>query len=322
MQVSLGLENFLLSGAAVVGDARLGLLTNQASVDRRLVHDRLCIAEAFPGRLTALFSPQHGFYSEKQDNMIESDHGLDAVTGLPVYSLYGEVRKPTAEMFADIDILLVDLVDVGTRVYTFLYTLAYCLETARECGKKVVVLDRPNPIGGEMVEGNVLDPAYASFVGLYPLPMRHGMTLGELAQYINDQFGILAELEVVRMQGWSRAMYYDDTGLPWVYPSPNMPTSDTAVVYPGQVIWEGTNISEGRGTTRPFELFGAPFLDHGRVLHYLKGRKLPDCIFRPLLFQPTSGKWGRRCLYRLPTPCYRKSFFALQNIADSVAMLP
>lgn len=292
--VTTGLEYFLASGDYGIAGKRVGLLTNQASVDRYLVHDRFLLKEKFGAALTALFSPQHGFYSEKQDNMIESDHTVDGPTGLPVYSLYGELRKPSREMFANIDILVIDLQDVGTRVYTFLYTMAYCLEAARQYGRRVVVLDRPNPVDGVRVEGNVLASECKSFVGLYPLPMRHGMTFGELALFINEEYAIGAELDVVAMKGWKRGMRFRDTGLPWVFPSPNMPTPETALVYPGQVIWEGTNISEGRGTTLPFELFGSPFVDHDEVLAALGNTDLPGCLLRPLLFQPTSGKWANQ----------------------------
>ena len=228
--------------------------------------------------------------------MVESDHATDDQTGLPIFSLYGDVRKPTREMFANIDVLIIDLMDVGTRVYTFLYTMAYCLEAACEYEKKVIVLDRPNPIGGELVEGNLLEEDCRSFVGLYALPMRHGLTFGELALFINGEYRIGADVEVVTMEGWKRWMNFRDTGVPWVFPSPNMPTPDTAEVYPGQVIWEGTNISEGRGTTLPFELFGSPFIDHRKIIASLKSTELPGCYLRPLLFQPTSGKWAN-------TPC-------------------
>ncbi len=292
--VNFGLDVFLQGKAIDIRGKRLGLLTNQASVGKNLVHDRLLINERFQGQLTTLFSPQHGFYSEQQDNMIESDHSVDSLTGLPIFSLYGDVRKPSPSMFDNIDILLIDLQDVGTRVYTFMYTVAYCLQTAQECSKKVVILDRPNPIGGEEVEGNLLDVEYTSFVGLYPLPMRHGLTMGELALLVNNEFGIGADLEVVPMEGWTRQMYYRDTGLPWVSPSPNMVTPETAHLYPGQVIWEGTTVSEGRGTTRPFELFGAPYIDQEKLLNFVKVSDLPDCFFRPLLFQPTSGKWANQ----------------------------
>lgn len=227
--------------------------------------------------------------------MIESDHSFDAFSGLPVFSLYGETRKPYPAMFEDIDVLLVDLVDVGTRVYTFIWTVVYCLQTAAETGTRVVILDRPNPLGGT-VEGNLLQEDCSSFVGLWSIPMRHGMTIGETALLCNREMEIGAELEVVSMQGWQRDMLYPDTGLPWVFPSPNMPSFLSALVYPGQVLWEGTNISEGRGTTLPFELTGAPFLDFSEVLEALGKTELPGCVFRPLVFEPTSGKWaGESC---------------------------
>ena len=258
--IQIGLERLLAGDWPQLAGKRLGLLSNQASTDRHLRHGRLLLQEKFGARLTCLFSPQHGFFSEKQDNMVESAHQTDSRTGLPLYSLYGESRHPSRAMFEAIDVLLIDLVDVGTRVYTFLYTMAYCLEAAARYARKVIVLDRPNPLGGLAVEGNVLRPECASFVGLYPLPMRHGLTFGELALYVNNEAGIGADLEVVPMQGWQRRMLFRDTGFPWVFPSPNMPTPETAMVYPGQVIWEGTNISEGRGTTLPFELVGSAVL--------------------------------------------------------------
>ncbi|MDP3694510.1 MAG: DUF1343 domain-containing protein [Desulfocapsaceae bacterium] len=295
--LTIGLENLPAGPCADLMGKRLGLLSNQASTDRNLVHARVLLQQRFGSHLTCLFSPQHGFFCEKQDNMIESGHEIDRVTGLPLFSLYGESRRPSQAMFDHLDVLLIDLVDVGTRVYTFLYTMAYCLEAAAEFGKRVVVLDRPNPVGGAAVEGNVLDPSCASFVGLYPLPMRHGLTFGELALYINKEFGLGADLEVVPMQGWTRSMLFRDTGFPWVFPSPNMPTPETALVYPGQVIWEGTNISEGRGTTLPFELVGAPFWEHEPILQALKQTDLPGCLLRPLIFEPTSGKWaGQACV--------------------------
>ena len=224
--------------------------------------------------------------------MIESPHQRDPETGLMVYSLYGDSRRPDRSMYEGVDVLLIDIVDVGTRVYTFLYTMAYCLELAAEVGTRVVVLDRPNPVGGELVEGNVLEADWSSFVGLYPLPMRHGLTFGELALMINSEFGIGAELEVIPMQGWRRSMLFRDTGLPWVFPSPNMPTPETALVYPGQVIWEGTTVSEGRGTTLPFELFGAPYWQCAEIMEVLEKTELPGCYLRPLSFEPTSGKYG------------------------------
>ncbi len=296
MTLRIGLENVLDEPPAWLQGRRLALLSNQASTARDLVQSRLHLMRRFPDRLTCLFSPQHGFFAEKQDNMVESADHRDPLTGLQVFSLYGEHRKPTPEMFDGFDVLLVDIVDVGTRVYTFLYTMAYCLEVAASLGKKVAVLDRPNPVGGMVVEGNLLRSDCASFVGLYPLPMRHGLTFGELARYINQEFAIGADLEVVPMRGWRRPMLFRQTGFPWIFPSPNMPTPETALVYPGQVIWEGTNISEGRGTTLPFELVGAPFWRNEPVLRHLEKTPLPGCFLRPVAFEPTSGKWaGTTC---------------------------
>lgn len=294
--IRIGLENLAEHRIVTTKELRFGLLCNQASTDSNYRHSRDCVRDLVGARLTCLFSPQHGFFAEKQDNMIESGHRLSDGE-IPLFSLYGYSRRPTGEMFDLLDVLLIDLVDVGTRVYTFLYTMAYCLEAAAEFGKKVIVLDRPNPIGGEQIEGNLLKNDNASFVGLFPLPMRHGLTFGELALLINSEYGIGAELDVIPMEGWQRDMYLRDTGFPWVFPSPNMPTPETAVVYPGQVIWEGTNISEGRGTTIPFELFGAPFLDHDPILEYIDRTEFPGCLLRPLVFQPTSGKWaGEDCV--------------------------
>lgn len=295
-QVKTGLDVFLDAPPEAVKGKRLGLLCNPASVDSRFTHTRFRIAQAFPGQLKALYSPQHGFFAEKQDNMIESDHLEDAATGLPVFSLYGETRKPAPAMLAAIDILLVDLQDVGTRVYTFIYTLSYCMEAARQTGKKVIVLDRPNPVGGNRIEGNLLKSETVSFVGRYPIPMRHGLTIGELAILFNTAFGIGCNLEVIAMQGWKRDMTFERTGLPWVAPSPNLPTVASALVYPGQVIWEGTNISEGRGTAQPFELFGAPFLSCDRLLKAIDERLLQGAVLRPVVFEPTANKWsGRPC---------------------------
>ena len=294
--VRTGLEILLRDSHPWIAGARLGLLCNPASVDRQYVHARDRMTQRFPGQLRALYSPQHGFHAEKQDNMVESDHTTDAATGLPVYSLYGETRIPTASMLAPIDVLVVDLQDVGTRVYTFIYTLSYCLEAAAAAGKRVLVLDRPNPINGRDLEGNVLEAEWASFVGRFPIPMRHAMTVGELARLFNDCFDGGADLEVVPMEGWQRAMWFHQTGLPWVPPSPNMPTEASAIVYPGQVIWEGTNISEGRGTALPFLVCGAPFLNPEKILAFMGGPRLPGAVLRPCLFEPTSGKHaGQAC---------------------------
>lgn len=322
--VKTGLEVLIRDGHPWAMNARLGLLCNPASVDARFRHARDLLVERFSGQVKALYSPQHGFHAEKQDNMVESDHLIDAVTRLPVYSLYGETRIPTPQMLAPIDVLLVDLQDVGTRVYTFIYTLSYCLEAAAASGKRVLVLDRPNPINGHDLEGNLLEAEWASFVGRFPIPMRHGMTIGEIARLFNDHFGGGASLEVIPMEGWRRAMWFEDTGLPWVAPSPNMPTPQTAMVYPGQVIWEGTNVSEGRGTTLPFEICGAPFLSPSKILDFMGGPQVPGAILRTCLFEPTSGKHaGQPChgfQIHVTTPDryrpYRTSLQILQAILN------
>jgi uncharacterized protein YbbC (DUF1343 family) len=294
--VSLGLEQLILSPPHFLKDRRIGLLCNPASVDRSLVHSRVRLREAFGNGLTCLFSPQHGLFAEKQDNMIESDDRRDPLLNVPVFSLYSHTRIPTRSMFDAIDVLLIDLQDVGTRVYTFVYTMSYCMEAARRYEKKVVVLDRPNPIGGSRVEGNCLSPDLFSFVGRYPIPMRHGLTIGELAGMFNTAFNIGCNLEVVPMKGWRRHMLFGDTGLPWVAPSPNLPTPASALVYPGQVLWEGTNVSEGRGTTQPFELFGAPFIDPYRILDAIPSEATHGAVLRPVEFEPTAHKWqGQSC---------------------------
>jgi uncharacterized protein YbbC (DUF1343 family) len=290
--VQTGLERFTGSPPRWASEKRLGLLCNAASVDRHFNHARDLIAKCLPGRLHALFSPQHGFFAEKQDNMIESGHTADPVLNIPVYSLYGETRIPTEAMLENIDVLLVDLPDVGTRVYTFAATVSYCLETAKRLGKKIVILDRPNPVGGTSVEGNCTDHTCTSFVGRYPIPMRHGLTMGELMRLINESFDIGCDLEVITMSGWHRHMYFADTGLTWLPPSPNLPTPAAATVYPGQVIWEGTNISEGRGTTQPFEIFGAPFIETKSVARALGEKDTHGVVLRPVAFEPTSNKWS------------------------------
>ncbi|HET7658735.1 MAG TPA: DUF1343 domain-containing protein, partial [Bacillales bacterium] len=221
---------------------------------------------------------------------------IDKETGLPVYSLYGPTRKPTPEMLKNVDVLVFDIQDVGTRYYTYIYTMAYAMQAAAENNIPFIVLDRPNPIGGTKVQGPVLDPAYSSFVGMYPIALRHGMTVGELAKYFNKEFQIGADLTVVKMQGWTRSMSYQDTGLQFVMPSPNMPTVKTALVYPGMALVEGTNVSEGRGTTRPFELIGAPWIDAESLADALNAKHLPGTHFRPTYFTPTFSKYqGEMC---------------------------
>ncbi|MCX5889256.1 MAG: DUF1343 domain-containing protein [Deltaproteobacteria bacterium] len=289
-----GLEVFLQDPPAWAARARLGLLSHPAAVAADLASARELIAARLPGRLQILFSPQHGLRGEKQDNMIASADFVDPVLRLPVVSLYGPRLAPPADALAAVDVILVDLQDVGTRVYTFAATLAKVMAAAAPLGKKVVVLDRPNPIGGAAVEGNLLRPEWASLVGPYPLPMRHGFTLGELARYYRVTQQIDCDLEVIPLQGWRRRDYFDATGLPWVLPSPNLPTLEGAIVYPGQVLLEGTNLSEGRGTTRPFELFGAPFLEPRQVKAILP--ELPGVFLREAHFEPTFHKWaGELC---------------------------
>ena len=349
-RVLTGLEVLARARPKWLRGRRVGLLMHPASVTADFASARDVVHRLCGAALTALFGPQHGFAGEKQDNMIESGHGADALLDIPVYSLYSETRAPTPKMLDGIDLLLVDLQDVGTRVYTFEWTTALALEACAAADKEVVVLDRPNPIGGEILEGNLIRPGYTSFVGLYPVPMRHALTLGELAALVNmrmaedggrpaprsdgagarriDGAGVRCpgrcRLTVVPMQGWKRRMLFPDTGLPWVLPSPNMPTFETSVVYPGQVLLEGTNISEGRGTTRPFEIFGAPFLDIARVRRRFERRCLPGLVLRAHSFEPTFHKWaGQVChgfqIHVTDRDTYRPYMTSLALLQDVIA---
>lgn len=275
---------------------RVGVVCNPSSIDGRFRHIADRLANGGGWQLSAIFGPQHGFRSDLQENMIETPHARDPRRRVPVYSLYGDTREPLGDMLGDLDVLVVDLQDVGTRIYTYIYTMANCLRAARKHGIRVVVCDRPNPIGGELVEGNRLDPAYASFVGQFPIPMRHGMTIGELARLFNDGFGIGAAVDVAWMDGWRRSMYFEETGLPWVLPSPNIPTVESTVVYPGTVLFEGTQLSEGRGTNKPFEIVGAPWIDGDRLADAMNARGLSGVFFRPAFFEPTHHKHAK-------TPC-------------------
>jgi uncharacterized protein YbbC (DUF1343 family) len=288
--VTLGSD--VLFDRSLLRGRTIGLVCNPASIDARFCHviER---AEAAGVHVGAIFGPQHGFRSDVQDNMIESPHVDEPTRGVRVYSLYSETRMPTAEMLAGLDALVIDLQDVGTRIYTYIYTMANCLMAAARYGVPVVVCDRPNPIGGTQVEGPVLAPGFTSFVGLFPIPMRHGMTIGELARLFNEHFGIGAKLEVVSMQGWTRDQYFDATDLPWVLPSPNIPTPETVIVYPGSVLFEGTNVSEARGTTKPFELCGAPWVSPEPFCDALNARKLPGVHFRPHAFEPVFHKHAK-----------------------------
>jgi len=292
MPVRLGSDVLLKSGR--LAGKRVGVVCNHASLDRGFLHivDRLAAANDLT--LAAIFGPQHGFRSDVQDNMIETPHASDPGRRVPIYSLYSETREPTAEMLSGIDVLVIDLQDVGARIYTYIYTMANCMRACARHGIPVIVCDRPNPIGGVDVEGARLTPGFESFVGLFPIPMRHGMTIGELARFFNEVFSIGAQLDVVAMEGWRRDMYADQTGLPWVMPSPNMPTLDTAIVYPGTVLFEGIMLSEGRGTTRPFELVGAPWIEAERFARDMNSLRLTGVYFRPAVFEPTFQKHAKQ----------------------------
>lgn len=299
--VQSGLEVFLSSLPRSLKDQRIGVLCHQASVDSSLRHI-LPLLKARDLKITALYAPEHGLWGTAQDQVpISSDvqrptSDVARPTTIPIYSLYGDKRAPTQEMLAPIDILLCDLQDVGSRYYTFIWTMALAMQACAKFRKKFIVLDRPNPIDGVTLEGPVLDPAFASFVGLYPIPVRHGMTIGEIALWVNEGLGIGADLDVIAMKGWKRHLYFEETGLPWVLPSPNMPTMDTALVYPGACLLEGTHLSEGRGTTHPFEMIGAPYIEADLLRATLQAMRLPGVLFRSCRFEPTFHKfWGESC---------------------------
>ena len=287
-RVRTGLE-LLLDDPAVVRGRRVGLVVNPSSITPGLEHASVALARRRGVSVRALFGPEHGIAADAQD-LVEVGHSRDRATGLPVYSLYGETRVPTSAMIEGVDAMVYDVQDVGSRYYTFVYTMLHVMEACARGGKRVVVLDRPNPLGGDAVDGTVLDPGYYSFVGLHTLAVRHGMTAGELALMFAEERGLDVDLHVIRMQGWRRPMHWEDTGLPWVLPSPNMPTVDTAFVYPGGCLVEGTNLSEGRGTTRPFELVGAPWLDGHALARDLERERIPGVGFRAAAFTPTFQK--------------------------------
>jgi len=292
-----GIQQLRADSPPWLKQARLGLLCNQASIDPSSKPSRTIIAELAGKNFKALFSPQHGITGDAQANMVETEDGVAPELAIPIYSLYShENRTPTEAMLAQIDCLLIDLQDCGTRVYTFATTMGLCLEAAARYKKKIVVLDRPNPINAEQVEGNLLKESLRSFVGFASMPMRHGMTIGELALFFNRERKIKADLEICTMQGYKREYFFPDTKLPWIPPSPNMKTPATALVYPGQVLLEGTNISEGRGTARPFESFGAPFIDAHLLKQKLEKRNLPGVRFQETSFTPQFDKWqGELC---------------------------
>ena len=293
----LGIERLLNEKIDIIRGKSVGLVCNQASVlPDTFAHAADVFSERDDFKLSTLFGPQHGIRGDVQYNMIETPHVRDERTGKMVYSLYSEVREPTQEMLADVDIIVVDLQDVGCRIYTFVYTMANCMIAAAKYGKKVVVCDRPNPINGNAVEGNIAEHEFKSFVGQFELPTRHGMTIGELAKMFNGHFGIGCDLEVVEMENWSREMWGDETGLPWILPSPNIPTVDTCVVFPATVHFEGTELSEGRGTTLPFHVNGAPFIDPYAWTAELNRFNFSGVAFRPAYFRPTFCEFeGQTC---------------------------
>lgn len=286
----MGVEKLLTEQLHHLRGARVGLICNQSSVNHELRYTSDLLRESSEVNLTALFGPQHGIRADVQDNMVETPHMIDRETGLPVFSLYSDTREPDERMLDDIDVFVFDMQDVGCRIYTFVYTLANCMRAARQYGKKVVVCDRPNPINGVEIAGVVLEPAYTSFVGQFPISTRHGMTVCELAKMFNEHFDLGCELELVLMDGWERTHWFDQTDAPWVMPSPNIPTLDSTILFPGTVHVEGTQMSEGRGTTRPFELVGAPYIDAAEYARRLEDVGLPGVYFRAAYFQPTFQK--------------------------------
>ncbi|MCB0286015.1 MAG: DUF1343 domain-containing protein [Calditrichaeota bacterium] len=296
MQVLTGLDILKKNNFNLFKGRKTGLVCNQASVAGTLEHAvDLFYAAHQSGKLSlnALFGPQHGLWGHTQDNMIEWEGGFkDPRTMVPVYSLYGENRKPTGNMLDGLEVLVIDMQDVGAKYYTFIWTMALCMEACQENDIEVVVLDRPNPIGGNQVEGPFRHGEFTSFVGWHDMAIRHGLTIGEIAKYLLHYHYPDCQLTVVEMQGWKRDMYFEATGLPFAMPSPNIPATESTVVYPGQCLLEATNISEGRGTTRPFELFGAAFVDGWQFAEAMQSYHLPGVVFRPLLFQPTFHKFA------------------------------
>ena len=297
-RVQTGLETLIHDLPEKIRGARIGVVCHPASVDAEL-HHALDLLQACGAQIVAIFGPEHGARGEAQDMEGVDDLALDPRLKIPVHSLYGatvDSLKPRLEQLVGLDALVIDLQDVGARYYTFVWTMALCMEAAGQAGVRVIVCDRPNPINGVTLEGNLIKPGFESFVGLHPVPNRHGLTAGEIARYVHQQRGVSCDLEIVPMHGWQRDMYFAQTGLPWIYPSPNMPTVDTALVYPGMCLVEATQLSEGRGTCRPFEVAGAPGTDPEALAAELARHALAGCQFRPLYFRPQFQKHaGQTC---------------------------
>lgn len=296
MKVLSGLDVVSLRMPSQLRGKSIGLLCHSSSItsDFRFITEIFGVDSGC--RLTALFGPQHGISGQTQDNMIEWESTTDPILGIPVHSLYGEHRRPTQQMLAGLEALVVDLQDVGARLYTYIWTIKLCMEACSEAGIPVWILDRPNPIGRVQADGPVLSEEYFTFVGGACIPLCHRMTIGEMALWVREKYITACELHIVKAEGWRRNSVYQETGLPWVLPSPNMPTPQTALVYPGTVLAEALNLSEGRGTVIPFELTGAPFINGHTLIRELKERKLSGCSFRMHDFIPTFHKYaGQLC---------------------------
>lgn len=321
-----GIEVLLSDSLSLVRGRRVGLITNHTGRDRSGTPSIDLLAAHPEVELVALYSPEHGIRGSAEAG-VRVAGGVDERTGLPIHSLYGETRTPTPEMLEGIEVLLFDIQDVGARYYTYLSTMALAMGAAGEHGIPFVVLDRPNPVGGDPVQGNLLDPGFASFVGLYPIPMRHGLTAGEFARMVVGEFGVRVELSVAVADGWERTMPYGETGIPWVAPSPNMPSVESALHYPGTCLFEGTPISVGRGTDRAFQQVGAPWLDGEELARRLGALGVPDTRFVPVRFtpeEPGDGKFGGTEVggVRLLAdgPAYDPTLAALALLAETRSM--
>lgn len=319
--VKLGVDVFFERDLSELRGKRLGLLTNQTGVNAELTSTIRLFHEHPELQLTALFAPEHGLLT----NAKEGEKFTDSVhrsTGIPVFSLYGQTKKPSDAMMEQVDVAVFDIQDIGARYYTYIYTMAYMMEACARTGKRMIVLDRPNPIGGEGVEGNLIDPDFTSFVGLYPIPNRHGMTVGELAVYFNEEFRIGCDLEVVGMEGWKRSSFHTENGLPWIPPSPNTTSLDMMLLYPGTCLLEGTNLSEGRGTTQPFEIMGAPFIDGEMLQDHVNALGLEGGRARALAFTPTYQKYaGELCEGIQLHLTDRRAFKPVESVARILAVI-